>query len=234
MSVEQWRPAAQEARALAENDVPRAYAEALRLKAALPVDSPPVYQARALNLLARTETYLGLTAQADAHSRQALAIARRAGDRIGQAEADLNMTLTSVNLGRIDELGAAATDAVAVLNGVNEPALTGEALLRASLMYMRLGRINEAVMTSVRAADIARRNRNPLALTYAAQGLGIAFGQSGRGADSRRYFAAMLGDARAARSRLLEGDALESLADAADSIGQTARSELLHRQAIAL
>jgi PAS domain S-box-containing protein len=234
MSVEQWRAAAQADRALAENDVPRAHAEALRLQAALPAEASPVYRARALNLLARTEVYLGLTSQADAHAREALTLARRAGDRIGQAEADLNLTLTSVNLGRIDELSAAATDAVAVLNGVSDPALVGEALLRASMMYLRLGRINDAVMTSVRAADIARRNRNPLALTYAAQGLGIAFGQSGRAAESRRYFAQMLADARAAHSRLLEGDALESLADAYDSSRQAARSEWLHRRALAL
>src|SRR5512146_1679027 len=129
MSVEQWRAAAHDDRALAENDVPRAYAEAVRLKAALPADAAPIYQARALNLLARTEIYSGLTAQADGHARQALAIARRAGDRVGRAEADLNITLTSVNLGRIDELTAAATDAVAVLDGVNDPALAGEALL---------------------------------------------------------------------------------------------------------
>jgi signal transduction histidine kinase len=234
MSLEQWRAAANQTRALAENDVPKAYAEAVRLKAALPADASPVYQARALNLLARTEVYSGLTAQADAHARQALALARLSGDHIGQAQADLNMTLTSVNLGRIDELRAAATDAVAVLNGVDDPALTGEALLRAAMMYLRLGRINHAVMTSVRASDIARRNRNPLALTYAAQGLGIAFGQSGRSAGSRRYFEEMLTHARAAHSRLLEGDATKALADAYDSAGQTARSQLLYRQAIAL
>jgi PAS domain S-box-containing protein len=234
MSVEQWRAAAHGDRALAENDVPRAYAEALRLRAALPADASAIFQAQALNLLARTEVYLGVTAQADAHARQALALAQRSGDRVGRAQADLNMTLTSVNLGRIDELRWVAIDAVAALNGVDDPALTGEALLRAAMMYLRLGRISLAVATSVRAADIARRNRNPLALTYAAQGLGIAFGQSGRAADSRRYFAEMLLHARAAHSRLLEGDALDSLADAIDLTGQTARAELLHRQALAL
>ena len=234
MSVEQWRAAARSDRALAENDVPRAYAEALRLQAALPADASPVERARALNLLARTEIYFGRSAQADAHANQALALARQSGDHIGQAEADLNLALTSVNLGRIDQLSAAATDAVAALKGVDDPALVGEALLRASMMYMRLGRINQAVVTGVRALDIARRNRNPLARTYAAQGLGIAFGQSGRGADSRRYFAQMVEDARGAHSRLLEGDGLTSLADATDSVGQTDRADSLHRQAIAV
>ena len=234
MSVVQWRAAAESDRALAENDVPRAYAEALRLRAALPAGAPLADQAYALNLLARTEAYLGLTAEADAHARQALALAFKAGDRIGQAEADLNLTLTAVNLGHIDELRKAATDAVTLLDGVNDPALMGEALLRASLMYLRLSRINQAVMTSVRAMDIARRNGNPLALTFAAQGLGVAYEQSGRSTDSRRYLNLMLQEARIAHSRLLEGDALRRLADAANSLGQPAQAESLYREAIAL
>lgn len=234
MSIEQWRAAAHSDRSLAENDVPQAYAQALRLQAALPAGASAADRALALNLLARTEVYSGLTAQADAHAHEALALAKQAGDRVGQAEADLNLTLTSVNLGRIDELSAAAPEAVAVLDRVNDPALTGEALLRASMLYLRIGRISHAVGTSVNASDIARRNRDPLALTYAADGLGIAYGQSGRNADSRRYFTQMLTDARAAHTRLLEGDALESLANTSDSTGQAARAESLHHQAIAV
>ena len=234
LSVAQWRAAADEARALAENDAPRAHAEAERLRAALAADAAPVDRTQALNLLARTETYLGLTAQADAHAREALALARRSGDRVGQAEANLNLALTSVNLGRIDELKAAAPEAVAVLNGIDKPSLVGEALLRASMMYLRLGRIDMAVMTSMRALDIARGNRDPLALAYATQGLGIAYGQSGRTADSRRYLLQMLAAAQAAHSQLLEGDALRRLADAANGLGQPAQAEALYRRAIAL
>src|SRR5579872_1252941 len=70
--VGQWRTAVERDRILAENDVPRAHAEALRLLAALPVDASPADRARALNLLARTEAYLGLTLQADTHARQAM------------------------------------------------------------------------------------------------------------------------------------------------------------------
>jgi PAS domain S-box-containing protein len=229
-----WREAVQSARSLAESDVPRAYAEALRLQRALPAAASPADQALALNVLARTEAYLGLSAQADAHARQALVLASKAGDRIGQAQANLNLTLTAVNLGHIDELTKAATDAVAALQGVDDAALLGEALLRASLMYLRLSRINEAVMTSVRAMDIARRNRDPLALTYAAQGLAVAYEQSGRSVESRRYLLLMLQQARIAHSRLLEADALRRLADAADGLGQPDQAQSLYGQAIAL
>ena len=234
MSAEQWRTAVERARVLAENDVPRAHTEALDLLAALPARASPSDRARALNLLARTEAYLGLSAQADAHAKQALALARQAGDRIGQAQADLNLTLTAVNLGHMDELSTAATDAVAVLGGVDDPALMGEALLRASLMYLRLSQMSRAVMTSMRAMDIARRNRDPFALTYAAQGLGITFGQSGRTADSRRYLLQMLAEARLAHSRLLEADALRRLGDAADQLGKPVLAESRYRHAIAL
>src|SRR5579883_668981 len=232
--IEQWREAARSTRLLAENDVPRAYAEALRLQRTLPAAAPPADQARALNLLARTEAYFDLSAQGDAHAKQALAIAVKSGDRIGQAEANLNLTLTAVNLGHIDELTKAATDAVAALEGVDDAALLGEALLRASLMYLRLSRINEAVMTSVHAMDIARRNRDPLALTYAAQGLGVAYEQSGRSADSRQYLLLMLQEARMAHSLLLEADALRRLADAANSLDHPAQAESLYREAIQL
>ena len=234
MSADQWRAAVARDRALAENDVPRAHSEALGLLAALPAHASLADRARALNLLARTEAYLGLSVQADAHAKQALALAQEAHDRIGQAEADLNLTLTAVNLGRIDELTGAATDAVAVLGGVNDPALMGEALLRASLMYLRLNQMNRAVRTSMGAMEIARRNRDPLALTYAGQGLGVAFGQTGRTTDSRRYLVAMLAQARIAHSRLLEADALRRLGDATDQLGQPVRAESLYRQAIAL
>lgn len=234
MSIAQWRAAADSDRALAENDVPRAYAEALRLRTLLPAGASLADQAYALNLLARTEAYLGLTARADAHAKQALALATKAADRVGQAKANLNLTLTTVNLGHMDELTKAATDAVALLDGVDDPALMGEALVRASLMYLRLSRINEAVMTSVRAMDIARRNRNPLALAYAAQGLGVAYQQSGRSADSRQYLLLMLEQARMAHSRLLEGDALRRLGDAANELGHAARAESRYRQAIAI
>ncbi|MGH8327510.1 MAG: hypothetical protein ACRET2_12175, partial [Steroidobacteraceae bacterium] len=100
ISIGQWRAAAGRTRTLAENDVPRAYAEALRLRATLPADAVPADRTRALNLLARTEVYQGLTAQAAADAGQALAVARGSGDRAGRVEADLNLALTSVNLGR--------------------------------------------------------------------------------------------------------------------------------------
>src|SRR5690348_11287880 len=92
MSLEQWRAAADAARALAENDVPRAHAEALRLQTALPADASQADRARALNLLARTEIYRGLSDRAAAHARQALALAQQA-DPIGQVEANLNLSL---------------------------------------------------------------------------------------------------------------------------------------------
>ena len=105
--IEGWRAAADRTRMLAENDVPAAYSEAQKLLATLPANATAGDRVRAQNLLARTEIYLGLTEQADSRARLALDLAKRNGDRVGEAEADLNLTLSSVNLGKFDALMAA-------------------------------------------------------------------------------------------------------------------------------
>src|ERR1700740_1150622 len=103
-ALDTWREDARQTRILAENDAPRAYAEAKRLQANLPPGATPADQARALNLLGRTEIYMAMTEQAAAHASQAFDLAKQHGDRVGQAEADLNIALNSVNEGRIDKL----------------------------------------------------------------------------------------------------------------------------------
>ena len=106
-ALDQWRREAGETRTLAENDAPRAYEQALRLQAALPADATPVDQARLLNLLSRIEVYLAMTEQAANHARHASDLAAQHGDRVGQAEADLNVALNAVNEGKIDAMIAA-------------------------------------------------------------------------------------------------------------------------------
>src|SRR5882724_9823988 len=56
--IDAWRDEAAVVRTLAENDAPHAYEEAKRLEATLPAEASAADRARALNLLARTETYL--------------------------------------------------------------------------------------------------------------------------------------------------------------------------------
>jgi hypothetical protein len=73
---------------LADNDAPAAYHGAKRLQAALPVQATDSDRARVLNLLSRVEAYLALTDPAAGHAREALDLATRTGDRVGQAEAD--------------------------------------------------------------------------------------------------------------------------------------------------
>src|SRR5687767_5388343 len=63
-ALDEWRRVATETRQLAENDAPRAHEQAKRLQSNLPADAMPADRARALNLLARTEAYLGLTSEA--------------------------------------------------------------------------------------------------------------------------------------------------------------------------
>ena len=217
--IEGWRSAADRTRMLAENDAPEAYAEAQKLQATLPADATSGDRVRVQNLLARVEIYLGLTEQGDSRARLALDLAKRNGDRVGEAEANLNLTLSSVNLGKIDALVAASNEGIAALDGVNRPDLLGEALLRMTLTYRRMDQIDEAVAMSLRAMEIARHSNNPLVLAYAHQGLSLSFAQSSRFSEARQHYSQMLEQARAVPSKLLEGAAMQGLALANNKLG---------------
>ncbi|HJV70501.1 ATP-binding protein [Ideonella sp.] len=207
-----WRRDAAAARVLAENDLPRAMAEARRLEAALPPDAPATDRARVLNLLARIETYQGLSIESEVHSKQAFEIASASGDKIGQAESDLNVALNSINLGKLEELVKSTNRAVATLENVDRPDLLSEALLRATVMYRRFEQFEESVAVAVQAMEIARRSGNPLALAYAHQGLAISYDQSFRQAESQQHYQDMLVQARAAKSRMMEGFSVSGMA----------------------
>ncbi|QUD85946.1 ATP-binding protein [Phenylobacterium montanum] len=232
--LQAWRTAAAETRRLAENDAPKAYAEARRLLAELPPDAHTTDRVRALNLLARTEVYLAMTPEAAEHAREAFDMAKRQQDRIGQAEADLNIDLNAVNEGRIDKLVEASTDAVKALQGGDRPDLLSEALLRSAMTYRRLGQIDDSVKTTLRAMEIARGTRDPLTLTYAYYGMGVSFQQSGHRDEARRFFQQMLDSARAAPSKMLEAYALNGLAITYADAHDFRTADALNNQAIAL
>ena len=233
-ALDAWRAEARSVRTLADNDVPQAYARAQQLQAGLPSGAPAADRALALNLLSRTETYLGLTGPASSHAQQAFDLAARNGDRVGQAEADLNVALNSINEGRLDALVTATTHSVTVLEGVDRPDLLGEALLRTTVMYRRFDQFEESVLVAVQAMEIARRSNNPLALAYAHQGQAIAFDQSYRPSESHEHYEQMRVQARAAHSRLLEAFATAGLASAAVNGGDLHTGEQYSRDAIAV
>jgi PAS domain S-box-containing protein len=233
-ALDDWRSEAGRIRTLAENDAPRAYEAAKRLQADLPSDATPADRARALNLLSRIETYLALTEPAAAHAREAFDLAASNGDRVGQAEADLNVALNAINQGKLDDLVTATQHSVTVLAGVDRPDLLGEAMLRTTVMYRRFDQFNESVAVAVQAMEIARRSNDPLALAYAHQGLAVAFEQSYRSAEALEHSQQMLVQARAAHSRLLEAFAVAGLAGQAASAGDLRRAEQLSRDATAM
>ena len=214
-----WRQRAQAARLMAENDLPKAMAEARRLQAALPPDAPPPERAQLLNLLSRIETYMALTGPAEQHAREAHQLATAHGDRIGIAEADLNVALNSINQGRLDELVKATNEAVSVLEGVERPDLLGEAMLRACVMYRRFEQFEESVEIAVRAMEIARRTTDPMTLAFAHQGMAISYDQSFRQQESLQHYEQMRVQARAAKSRLMEGYAVQGV------VGQSLRDK---------
>ena len=229
-----WRRDVARVRLLADNDAAQAYEQAQQLQAALPPSAAPTDRARVLNLLARVETHLALTGRASEDASAALSLATQAGDAAGQAEAELNLSLVSINQGRIDDMIKATNHGLAVLDGVDRSDLLGEAMLRAAMMYRRTGQFDDSVTTSMQAMEIARRGTDPRVLAYAHQGLGIAFNQSDRLADARTQFEQMLQQARAANSKLLEADALANLGGVISSLGDAAGGERIQREAIAL
>lgn len=231
--VDAWRARAVEVRKLEENNAPRAYREALRLQADLPSGAAAVDRVLALNLRARAELYMAETEQAGRHARAALALAKQVGDHVGQAEADLNIELNSVNDADIAALVAAADDSLAALNGIRRPDLMAEAMLRAAMAYRRMGHMEESVEMAMRNMEMARHSGNPLALTYARQGLAISYDQSGRKQEAREHYAAMIEQAHAAHSAVLEADALLGFSTILDDTGDYSGAEKGIRNAIA-
>jgi PAS domain S-box-containing protein len=218
-------------RALADNDAARANAQARQLLAALPTSATPQERARALNLLTRTELYLARTELAAEHAAAALNLAKTADDRVGQAEAELNIALNAINQARIDVAVAATTHGLAVLEGVDRPDLLGEAMLRMAMSYRRMGQFDESVTLTIQAMEIAKRSSDPLVLAYAHQGMGISFDQSGRYTQAREHFEQMRAQARAAGSRLMEADAIRGLGGVMNSLGDAAAGERMLREA---
>lgn len=229
-----WRSEAALTRILAENDVPAAYKAARRLESTLPSDATPADRARLLNLLSRIETYLGETEKAAAHAREAFDLAKKHGDRVGQAEADLNVTLFAVNQGKIAEMSAAAAHSMTILDGVDRPELLSEAMLRMAMMHRRMDRVDESVSMAVQTLEIAKRSQNDMALTYAYQGMAVSYELSGRYQESRNYYESMLNSARAAHSRLMEAEALLGMGVADSHLKDISAGDHLINQGIAL
>ncbi len=232
--LDDWRADIAQTRVLADNDGPAANDQAQRLLASLPADATPTDRARALNLLARTEIHMALTKAATQHAEQALQIAAAAGDRASQAEAEINLSLTAINEGRIDRLVETTTHSLALLDGVQRPELLAEAMLRTSVMYRRIGQIDDSVTLAMQGIDIAQRSGNSLALAYAYHGIAIAYDQSGRLAEAMEQYDLMRRYAQAAGSKVLEAYALLGLAGMAVQRGDTDGGVAMNRQAIAM
>ncbi len=234
MPLNDWRASAATVRQLAEYDVPLAYARTLQLQQTMPDDATTADRVRVLNLLARTHIYLGTSAEATRIAQDAYEMALRAGDRIGQAEADLNIALSSVNEGKINLLQVSAPRALAVLEGVDRPDLLCEALLRMAMMYHRMGQLEDSVAMTMKTMEIARASKQPLAMTYAHQGLSMGMGLSERFKEANEHMLLMRAQAKAAGSRMLEGYALLGIGAMVGKQGRSEEGEKSIREAIAM
>lgn len=229
-----WRNEAVAVRVLAENNAPAAYREAKHLQSTLPKEATPTDRAVLLNLLARIELYLALTDHAAAHAEQAFDLAKQHADRIGQAEADLNMALIAINQSNLDVMVAATNDSMLVLDGVNRPDLLSEAMLRTAMMYRRQGQLEDSVTMSMQTMEIAQRSNNPVALAYAHHGMGISLEQSNHLKEARDHYQEMRKQARVAHTRRLEAESLVGLGSTASHLGDVKSGERFIREAVAL
>lgn len=230
--IDTWRGEAAAARILAENDAPAAYRQAEHLQATLPADATHADRARLLNLLSRIEIYLALTDRAATHAQQAFDLSKQHTDRIGQAEADLNIALNAVNQGRLDAMTAAVTDSMVILDGVDRPDLLSEAMLRTAMMYRRLGQLDDSITMTMQAMEIARRSNDLVALAYAHQGMAISFEQSGHLKKAREQYTQMRKQAQAAHMQRLEAESIIGLGKLASHLGDVPGGERLIREAI--
>lgn len=232
--LDAWRDKIAVARMLAENDAPQAYNRVQHLASTIPSAATAADRARALNLLSRVAIYLAHTDEAANHARSALEIAERHSDAVGQIEANLNMTLNAINQAKMDDLGVATRHGLIMLEGINRPDLVGEAMLRTSMMYRQRGQRTASVTLAMQAMDIAQRSNDPMALTFAYQGLAIAYDESSREKEAREYFQLMREQARTAQSKLLEADALIGLGGATTALGDSQAGEAQVREAIGI
>jgi PAS domain S-box-containing protein len=232
--LDDWRAEAKAVRELAENDTAQAAAHAAHLAAALPATAPPADRARLLNLQARIALYRAETERAGALAEQALALAERSGDRVGQAEADLVISLNTVNQGKFDRLFAVTSHALKVLEGVDRPELLAEAMLRLAMTYTRFGKLEESIDACLRTLDLARRSGNPMAMAFGHQCVASSFNSSDNYVESLEHYRKMEVQARAANSRLLQALALSGQGGVIASQGDVKRGEAMIAQASAL
>ncbi|MFL6699090.1 MAG: response regulator [Vitreoscilla sp.] len=233
-TLDAWRAQVDETRRLADNDVVRAHEQAGQLASDMPANASAQDRAHALNVLARTETYLAMTERAASTAHAALDIALKSGDHVGQAEANLNLALITVNQADMKGLIESTSKALTSLEGVDRPDLLTEAMLRASMRYLRFGDLDESVAMSVGALEMARRSGNPRALAFAYQGLGISYSTAGRFVQARDYFERMQEQARRAGSLLMQANAEAGIATQVANLGDLQGGEARLRNAVAM
>jgi signal transduction histidine kinase len=233
-TLDSWRHQVSRTRLLAENDAPAALKEAQRLQAEFPVHAAPLDRARLFNLLSRIENYLMWTEQAFVHAKQAQTLAAQYGDRIGQAEADLNLALVAISQGQLTRLDEIVPHCMEMLEGANRPDLQSEIMGRAALMYRRKSLIESSVAMTMQALEFARRENDPMALGYAHWSAAILYLWSNRAAEARDHAMRMHGLARMHGIRRLEAAALVEWGRALAKLGDVLEAEQRIRAAIAI
>jgi len=229
-----WRTELERVRHLAEYDVPRAYEEARQLQASLPANITPADQIRALNVLARAESYFAEVDDADRHAQQALELAKAHDDRIGRTEAHLTIAFNSVNEGRIDKVRQSAIGALNLLDATNQPDLMAEAMLRSVGVFMRHDQASAAASMAMRSFEIAQGTGSLRAKLLSTYAMALVYEQTGQTAKSNEYYEQMLELARDTNNRLFKALALNGLANTTNQQDKQQNPMEIQEQAVAV
>jgi signal transduction histidine kinase/tetratricopeptide (TPR) repeat protein/ActR/RegA family two-component response regulator len=232
--LEGWREEMARARYDAENDAPAAYVRVQRLVAELPSQATPLDHARAYNVLARIENLLGLIndAQRRAEAARQLAIEHCALEV--EAESGIILAFGLERRGLLADARKAVLRSLDLLENSPRLDLLCEALQRDARINFRVGATDVSVGRSLRAMDAAQALGEPRLLAIAHHSLGSDLYQSRRYEEAREQFEQMRLQARAARSKALEADAVGSLAMCAGRLGWRTAAEAAFREAAAL
>lgn len=227
-----WNSRMGEIRTLAENNAPLAYQQALSLQPRLPLNEED--RIGYDNLLSRIELYLARLDEAEAHAEAARRAAVKAEDPDGQVEASINLTYIKLFQGNLEAMYQATREGFALYEKVVKASRRSEILQLVALMYQRTGKQPEATALALRNLSIAQDSYNALALAYAHKALAIIFSQTNHRAEAKEAALRMREQARLARSKLLEAEALSQLATLAKAEEDFHSAEALSRESLAL
>jgi tetratricopeptide (TPR) repeat protein/transcriptional regulator with XRE-family HTH domain len=150
----------------------------------------------------------------------ALELARRAGDRAGQASAHNDLCVAYERLGRFSASVAAGREGLAVFRELGDRRGLAGALNNLSIVYERLGRYEELIACQQESVVIFRELGDRRGLAGSLNNLGIEYGRQDRHEEAVTSLRESLAISRELGDRLSEAGSLHSLGAVLGRLGR--------------